>query len=341
MSVARRMKLAVLDGCRTIGGFGWVQSSDWRSERLLILCYHGVSLDREHEWNGGLHMSPALLRSRFESIQRSGVEVLPLGEAIDALRSGKLSKPSVALTFDDGFYDFHQAAAPLLAEFGFPATVYLTTYYVKDQRPLPNLIVPYMLWLKRDAGVEIDARLLGGAPRKLTSESWQTLAARLQAAALEGRSADEKDEVVQRLAAQIGINYDALHRSRVLSLMDSDEVRELARAGIDFQLHTHRHRTPNDESLFRREIQDNRAFIEELTGKPANHFCYPSGVYRTEFLPWLRAEAVESATTCDPGLCSADTDALLLPRKVDTTFVEPVEFEAWLSGCEPRLRSWS
>ena len=52
----------------------------------------------------------------------------------------------------------------------------------------------------------------------------------------------------------------------------------MARAGIDFQLHTHRHRTPLDRDRFVGEIRENRAVVEEMTGSNERvHFCYPSG----------------------------------------------------------------
>jgi hypothetical protein len=113
--------------------------------------------------------------------------------------------------------------------------------------------------------------------------------------------------------------------------MTPAERSELAGQGIDFQLHTHRHRTPLDEELFRKEIRDNRRALREL-GTNAVHFCYPSGVYRPEFLPWLRKENVFSATTCDAGLATRQDDLLLLPRLVDSPARSPLEFEAWLSG---------
>jgi peptidoglycan/xylan/chitin deacetylase (PgdA/CDA1 family) len=112
--------------------------------------------------------------------------------------------------------------------------------------------------------------------------------------------------------------------------MNHSELAEMAESGIDIQLHTHRHRTPIDEGEFRREIRDNRESLGEL-GK-AKHFCYPSGVYHAEFLPWLEAEGVESATTCDADLATADSNPLLLPRLVDTAARSAVEFESWLSG---------
>ena len=38
----------------------------------------------------------------------------------------------VVLTFDDGFADFHDRALPLLARYGFTATVFVTTGWIAD-----------------------------------------------------------------------------------------------------------------------------------------------------------------------------------------------------------------
>jgi len=115
--------------------------------------------------------------------------------------------------------------------------------------------------------------------------------------------------------------------------MRPHEIEHLAKEGVDFQLHTHRHRTPLDEGLFRKEIRDNRRRIQSMIGpKSLNHFCYPSGLYELEFLPWLQAEGVISATTCDTGLATRGNNPLLLPRFVDTSRSTALEFEGWLSG---------
>ncbi len=62
--------------------------------------------------------------------------MLPLGEALARLQARTLPPRAVALTFDDGTQDFARRAAPLLAVFGMPATVYVPAYYCGREQPI-------------------------------------------------------------------------------------------------------------------------------------------------------------------------------------------------------------
>ena len=44
---------------------------------------------------------------------------------------GTLPDRAVVLTFDDGYADFHSRAMPLLDRYGFTATVFVTTGWVR------------------------------------------------------------------------------------------------------------------------------------------------------------------------------------------------------------------
>ena len=129
-----------------------------------------------------------------------------------------------------------------------------------------------------------------------------------------------------------GIDYAELCRTRKLHLVNLDEARELSAGGIDIQLHTHNHRISLRQERFTQELADNRARIEPLSQGGLRHFCYPSGYTRPEFLPWLRAAGIDSATTCEPGLASPNSDPLLLPRLVDSNALSRGEFAGWVSG---------
>jgi peptidoglycan/xylan/chitin deacetylase (PgdA/CDA1 family) len=156
-----------------------------------------------------------------------------------------------------------------------------------------------------------------------------------------GLTADEKGSLLGRLAELVGVDLDEVCRRRILQIMKLADVADVSHAGVAVELHTHRHRTPESRGLFLREIGDNRASILSMTGKTPSHFCYPNGVYKRMFVPWLREANVASATTCAPGLASRNSDVMALPRFVDRSPVSSEEFEAWITGAAtlfPRLR---
>lgn len=58
-------------------------------------------------------------------LDRSPLDVISMDRALEAIEGrSPLTRPSVALTFDDGFQDFHDFAWPILRKYGFPATVF-------------------------------------------------------------------------------------------------------------------------------------------------------------------------------------------------------------------------
>ncbi len=333
-SMQKRIRGNLLRALKAAGAFDRVRDSRWRQRRLLILCYHSLALDDENQWRPGQFLAATRLRERFETLKQGGYQVLDLGDALARLRQGNLPPHSVVLTFDDGTYDFYSLTYPLLREFGFSATVYQTTHYCSRHMPVFPLICFYMLWKKRDAvlaptpsiGIMKEIALAAPETRETVVRQIIAFADRQQL------STQQKNELAAELAHRLGIDYHDLLRRRILQIMNPQEIAELAAAGIRFELHTHRHRTPRDQALFEKEIQDNRDALSAMISARPEHFCYPLGHYDRIFLPWLAQQGVVSATTCDPGMALRSSQPLLLPRFIDTTGQTALEFESWLTG---------
>ncbi len=272
---------------------------------------------------------------RMQILAESGCKVLPLKDGLRLLREGRLPPNSVAITFDDGWADFRVHAFPVLQNYGFPATVYLTTYYCQFNRPIFRFALAHMMWKLRSTAVENLA--FDWLPPELDfrgEASRSELLARIDEHVKQhGYSGKQKDELAAAFAQAIRFDYAALCRERIFNLMSPEEVAEMAGAGVDIQLHTHRHRTPLDRIRFVEEIRENRKLVEEMTGmKDRDHFCYPSGAIRPDFLPWLQEAGVQSATTSVHGLASRRSDLLLLPRFLDHHGLTDDEFASWISG---------
>lgn len=335
----KNFKLATLKSLKTAGVTTLVQNSRWRRQRLLILAYHGVSSHDEHLWNGSMYIPRDTFRARLETIAKSGCVVLPLGEAISRLYANDLPDRAVAITFDDGNFDFKENAFPLLNEFDFPATLYLTTFYSQYNKPIFGIFCEYLLWKAR--GQTLDLKPITGSDSRIelrNDDARKTAFREIEKHVREQKfSAEAKSAFAELLARELKLDYDELIEKRIMHLLSPEEVKQLAADGADIQLHTHRHRVPLVRELFLREIEDNRQSIQSLTGSQPTHFCYPSGVYDPRFLPWLREAGIVSATTCQTGFASRSSHQLLLPRFLDNAALSSLEFEGWLTGVSAAL----
>jgi peptidoglycan/xylan/chitin deacetylase (PgdA/CDA1 family) len=331
LSMLRRIKIGLLAAANHSGLSRLIGASTWRNHRLLILCYHGVTDGDLHQWNPSLFMDVGVFRRRMELLRQAKCHVIGLGEALERLQNGSLPPRSVVLTFDDGFADFYHVARPILREFGFPATVYLTTYYMFRNLPVFDPALDYLLWKGR--GRQLDWPEITPQPVFLDATGHQRMARALHAFALKKKlSATQKDALLEDLAKRLGLDYDALRQSRALNLLNEDEARQLSAEGVDLQLHTHRHRTSAQHSRFLREIVDNREGLAALGSHRSEHFCYPSGVRRANDPQWLDELGIKSAATCEAGYVAPDSDRHSLPRVVDCSPFTETEFLGWLHG---------
>lgn len=326
----------ILSGADALGVFARIADSRWRSRRLAILLYHGISVSDEHEWDPELYVTPGQFEERLRLLRDGGFHVLPLLEALTRLDAGTLPPRSVALTFDDGSADFYSHAMPLLTRYGYPATVFLTSYYVRYAAPVFGPMCSYLLWCGRE---QVLAGVAGMRPHELrTPRQRSAVAAALgDYAAREGYSGRRKTELLASVARSLEIDFDALLSARTMQLMTPAEVAEASRAGFDIQLHTHTHDMPHDFAGFRREVELNRSHIREITGIEASLFCYPSGYVRRQFPLWLRELGVRAAFTCQPGLASPLTNPLLLPRVADSSDMPTRDFLACATGLRTLL----
>jgi peptidoglycan/xylan/chitin deacetylase (PgdA/CDA1 family) len=269
-------------------------------------------------------------------LREGGYSILTLADATERLYAGTLPERAVAITFDDGAIDFERRALPVLREFDAPATLYLTTYYCLNRFPVFNTALSYVLWKGRNSGADLSGIIGADTPLRLAGDDVRLATdIRIKDYAREQEmSAEQKDALIGRVAAELGVDYEAMRARGTLQLMTPEMVRALPRDLIDVQLHTHRHRTPRDRELFIREIRDNDDAIQELrgAGRTLEHFCYPSGEYYGQFFPWLRECNVKYATTCVPGIATPATEPMLLPRLMDSMAHTPLAFEASLTG---------
>jgi peptidoglycan/xylan/chitin deacetylase (PgdA/CDA1 family) len=327
----------LLNVARHVGMFQLSQR--FSSRHLRVLCYHGFSFEDEHLFRPKLFMQAALLAQRMTWLTQHGYGVVSLEEARVRLKEGTLRPKSVVITIDDGFYSVLAIAFPIFKRFGFPVTLYMTTYYCRRANPIFRLVVQYMFWATQksylDLGgilpshtgrVEIDGFEEASVEQKIIEHGETVL------------TEEERVHLAEELGQRLGVSYDQIRNSRKLTLLTEEEVAQLAKDGLDIQLHTHRHHFPGDLDLAGREIADNRSVLAPLTDRPLNHFCYPSGLWSKEHWPLLKSLDIATATTCELGLVTAETPNLAWPRILDADDLHQTTFEAELTGFKSSIR---
>lgn len=333
LDLRRASVSAGLHVLRDLGFVARAANSQRRHHSLLILCYHGLSLHDEHAWAPHLYLTPGTFRTRLSCLRDMKASVLPMPEALARLRNGTLPPRSVAITFDDGFYDFLHHGVPILSEFQYPATLYLTTHYCRHRVPVIDLALGYLLWKSGRATVELPEYGIVHPAFITTYEEQKRVVRRLIDWAEQNHlDTTAKNELARRIANKFGINFDEILRRRLFQILSPEEVSKVASAGVDIELHTHRHRTPRQRNLFIAEIEENYRQIRAMTGNDPKHFCYPSGDCDPVFFEWLSQCGIQSATTCEVGLALAGSNSMRLPRVLDVNSLAPLRFESIVAG---------
>ena len=104
---------------------------DGRSGRTIpVLLYHSVSNEPSPAIEP-FTVSPDAFERHLDLIEQAGAQTLTVSDLVDRLSGEGLLPPHpVVITFDDGFADTLDIAAPMLWRRGMVATAYLTTGYL-------------------------------------------------------------------------------------------------------------------------------------------------------------------------------------------------------------------
>jgi peptidoglycan/xylan/chitin deacetylase (PgdA/CDA1 family) len=103
------------------------------AQRIPVLMYHRVGT-AHHASEQKYCVSPERFAAHMNALARSGYQSVAIADFMDWLDGRRdLPEGSFVLTFDDGFQGVHDYAAPVLAERGWPATVFLVSALIGKQ----------------------------------------------------------------------------------------------------------------------------------------------------------------------------------------------------------------
>jgi peptidoglycan/xylan/chitin deacetylase (PgdA/CDA1 family) len=307
-----------------------------RRRRVLhgaaILLYHRV--DDPTPTSGGMCVAPDRFADQMERLTREHA-VVKLDELVESVRAGRVPRGAVAVTIDDGYLDTLANARPRLAAAGVPATLFVATGHVAEQRPF--------FW------DELERLLLGGGPRpgQLTlslpggERAWRTDARDLRVDVrkqIHDLVQPASPDVIDRVLAALSEWADVEAPPNAPRAMTVDELRELASDPlITIGAHTRRHANLGfqGEEDQRDEIEGSRDDLSEWLGLEPTGFAYPFGIPDVDFTATTRRLVAEAgfrySVANQPGNANERSDLYALPRHFAPD-LGGEEFSGWLQG---------
>jgi peptidoglycan/xylan/chitin deacetylase (PgdA/CDA1 family) len=277
------------------------------SRKLLVLTYHRILADEDPLRPGEMTRQAF---ARHMGVLRRFFRVLPLRQAWSRVRDGTLPRRAVAITFDDGYADNAELALPILARHRLPATFFVATAYLDGGRMWNDTIIETM----RQAPARLDLSDLGGGIVELDGMQSRAAATGRLILAWKHLPPAQRQAHVDELTKRCGATPPAN------LMMRSEQVRELARAGMTIGSHTVTHPilAKIDDAQAEREMRQSREQLERITGTPVDLFAYPNGRLGDDYEPrhaqMAQRVGFSLALSTDPGVVDASSDPYRLPR---------------------------
>jgi peptidoglycan/xylan/chitin deacetylase (PgdA/CDA1 family) len=113
-----------------------VGAADGRTERsLVVLMYHKVN----DVPGNSVTVPVSLFDEQMAQLGELGYRPVSLDDVLAFYRDGTPLPPgAVLITFDDGYLDNLEQAAPVLRRYGYPAVLFVPIGYLDGARPLPH-----------------------------------------------------------------------------------------------------------------------------------------------------------------------------------------------------------
>lgn len=279
---------------------------------LYVLAYHRIDEPKRRP-----DLDPQLISAsatQFEEQMRTIARHLcPVAaeDVLEAARGGvPLPRNAVLVTFDDGYRDFQEHAAPAALRHGVRPLLFVATAHVGGE----------LFWWDQLY------RIVAQAPGNDLETSFGTFSI---------RSPEERRRVVEIWRRRVRASTGERERSEIeeryaacpaqpdlgQALLGWDDLRGLAAAGVTVAAHSHTHPLLGwlPPELVRLEVRTAREHLSRNLGGTLPLFAYPDGraplasgdgVERV-----LREEGIELAFTMREGRAALDRDPLLrLPR---------------------------
>jgi len=276
-------------------------------DKLSVFLFHAVPLKSpEIPQDFDLPQFKAMLE-----VIRSHFTVIPLDDAVRAMKRGKLPPQTACLTFDDGYSSWMDGVVPLLERENLHATFYITTGQFAGLPTWHERVAQAVLALP---GTSFHIPGFGLPPLAIATVADRRRAYTLVEQFLKYQALESREQLLQML------EHAASVRTVGINVMKATQLSQLAAKGFGIGAHTHSHPILSqcDATTARNEIGQVRETLEGMLGQKVRSFAYPNGRPMSDFTPehvaMVRSAGYEHAVTTHWGAATAETSEFEIPR---------------------------
>jgi peptidoglycan/xylan/chitin deacetylase (PgdA/CDA1 family) len=285
-------------------------------DRVVVLMYHRV-LPRERA--DASFSSPAIVVTpeTFEMHMRTLARWFRPLSARDWLAREPVGRGAL-VTFDDGWYDNHAYALPILARTGVPMLLFAATNYIGSRECFWQETLASLLYASRGSRGNGEARAvldeLGARDLAALDGAAARHAALAAVARVKARKLDP-EQLIRRLREALPAADQA--RSSEDRFLTQQELDGLLKSGcITLGSHSmsHARLSLETDAVIEAELEGSRDVIQEWTGTPPRTLAYPNGDYDARVLRAARRAGYQIAFTTEAGDHVRGSDPLRIRR---------------------------
>ena len=286
---------------------------------MVILLYHGVtrSSSKGIENYSGKHLPEADFAKQMRWI-RDNSNILSMEQVVRIGQTGSSwPEPAVAVTFDDGFRNNLEIAAPCLQEYQIPATFYVCPGVIDSS-------IPFWVDQVEDCLNRTKARVLEIGLADLYSFELSGQGDRIKACEIiknycKQVEAAERERVLEELKEKSGIepSRDSAANYEVLGWSELRELSQDPLFTIGGHSWSHGILSCMSNNELEQDIEKTLKKLKTELGKEILHFSYPEGQaehYNERVIRTLRACGVSGAPSAIDGVNGVDEDLFHLRR---------------------------
>jgi peptidoglycan/xylan/chitin deacetylase (PgdA/CDA1 family) len=284
--------------------------------RSFILMYHRVAEEGIDPWS--LCVTPQHFAEQLEVLQQH-LRPMTLQHLALSHAKGELPDRAVTITFDDGYANNLVQAKPILEQKQIPASVFVTTGYLGQEREYwwdeleQVLLTPGSLpsRISLEVGTEEKFWVLGGAAQ-YSPEAYQKdiglnvwdsqVSDRMKFyyglwSSLQPLTEENRQQCLREIYSWAGMSPTQRESHRPMTVA---EVSILESGGlVEVGAHTVHHPMLQTQSVVEQqaEIAQSKSRLEAILGHPVHSFAYPFGTYQQETIALVEDAGFNCACT--------------------------------------------